>query len=49
MAEVFVDKVTVFDKWHIEITWKCEDLVEAALNEAAEAEEVLVEIGRKAG
>lgn len=35
----------------IEITWKCEDLVEKALNEAMEAEEVMVEVEaeRKAG
>ncbi len=28
MAEVFIDRVTVYDKWHIEIEWKCEDVVE---------------------
>ncbi|MCD7740849.1 MAG: recombinase family protein [Ruminococcus sp.] len=27
MADTFVEKVTVYDKWCIEITWKCEDLV----------------------
>ncbi len=34
MADTFVERVIVYDKWCIEITWKCEDLVEAALNEA---------------
>lgn len=41
MADTFVEKVIVYDRWHIEIKWKCEDLVEKALNEVAEAEEVL--------
>ena len=51
MADTFVEKVTVYDKWCIEITWKCEDLVEKALSEAAEAEEIIVavEAERKAG
>ncbi|MCD7804461.1 MAG: recombinase family protein [Oscillospiraceae bacterium] len=41
MADTFIEKVTVYDKWYIEIQWKCEDLVEKALSEAAEAEEVM--------
>jgi len=41
MADVFVEKVTVYDKWCMEITWKCEDLVEKALNEVAEADEMV--------
>ncbi|MCD8107320.1 MAG: recombinase family protein [Oscillospiraceae bacterium] len=41
MADVFVEKVIVYDKWCIEITWKCEDLVEKALNEAGEVEEIV--------
>ena len=45
MADTFIEKVTVYDKWYIEIQWKCEDLVEKALNEVAEAEEVMSEVG----
>ncbi len=44
MADTFIEKVTVYDKWYIEIQWKCEDLVEKALDEATEAEEVLEEV-----
>ncbi|MCD7785680.1 MAG: recombinase family protein [Oscillospiraceae bacterium] len=34
MADVFIEKVTAYDKWCIEITWKHEELVEKALSEA---------------
>ncbi|MCD8335393.1 MAG: recombinase family protein [Clostridiales bacterium] len=36
MVETFVERVTVWDKWHIEIIWKEERQVEAALRAAAE-------------
>lgn len=45
MADTFIEKVTVYDKWCIEITWKCEDLVEKALSDVAEAEKVVSEVG----
>ncbi|MCD7824036.1 MAG: recombinase zinc beta ribbon domain-containing protein [Oscillospiraceae bacterium] len=44
MADVFVEKVIVYDKWCMEINWKCEDLVEKALSEMMEVEEVLDEV-----
>ncbi len=33
MAEAFIEKVTVFDRWHIEITWVGEKIVKEALKE----------------
>ncbi|MCC8076275.1 MAG: recombinase family protein [Clostridiales bacterium] len=33
MAQAFVERVTIYDKWHIDITWKGEALVDAALAE----------------
>ncbi|MCD7757632.1 MAG: hypothetical protein LUH45_05615, partial [Clostridiales bacterium] len=33
MAQAFVERVTVYDKWHIDIAWKGETLVESALAE----------------
>lgn len=41
MVDVFVEKVIVYDKWCMEITWKCEDLVEKALSEAVDVEEMV--------